>query len=81
MNNQQQQLTGIITDGDLRRYMEKSTQLESACAADMMTRSPLTLPADMMITDAETMMQKHRVSVLLVTDKENNVAGLVRIFD
>lgn len=47
----------------------------------MMTRSPLTLPVDMMITDAETLMQKHRVSVLLVTDNENNVAGLVRIFD
>lgn len=81
VNNAQQQLVGIITDGDLRRYMEKSAQLDNACAADMMTRSPLTLPVDMMITDAETLMQKHRVSVLLVTDNENNVAGLVRIFD
>lgn len=46
-----------------------------------MAHSPLTLPADMMITDAEALMQKHRVFVLLVTDKEHNVAGLVRIFD
>lgn len=81
VNDAQNQLAGIITDGDLRRYMEKNAQLDSACARDMMTRSPLTLPADMMITDAEMLMQKHRVSVLLVTDKEKNVAGLVRIFD
>lgn len=81
VNDENNQLVGIITDGDLRRYMEKNEQLDIACAKDMMTRSPLTLPADMMITDAEMLMQKHRVSVLLVTDKEKNVTGLVRIFD
>ena len=74
-------LAGIITDGDLRRFMEKEGSLTSATAAQMMTREPLTLPEDTMIIEAEEKMQKHRVSTLLVTNKANKVTGLVRIFD
>ena len=74
-------LAGIITDGDLRRFMEKEDSLTSATAAQMMTREPLTLPEDTMIIEAEEKMQKHRVSKLLVTNKANKVTGLVRIFD
>ena len=74
-------LAGIITDGDLRRFMEKEDSLTSATAAQMMTREPLTLPEDTMIIEAEEKMQKHRVSSLLVTNKANKVTGLVRIFD
>ncbi|EFG1804828.1 KpsF/GutQ family sugar-phosphate isomerase [Escherichia coli] len=74
-------LAGIITDGDLRRFMEKEDSLPSATAAQMMTCEPLTLPEDTMIIEAEEKMQKHRVSTLLVTNKENKVTGLVRIFD
>ncbi|EPO3867758.1 KpsF/GutQ family sugar-phosphate isomerase [Escherichia coli] len=74
-------LAGIITDGDLRRFMEKEDSLTFATAAQMMTREPLTLPEDTMIIEAEEKMQKHRVSTLLVTNKANKVTGLVRIFD
>ncbi|HCU4843746.1 TPA: KpsF/GutQ family sugar-phosphate isomerase [Escherichia coli] len=74
-------LAGIITDGDLRRFMEKEDSLTSATAAQMMTREPLTLPEDTMIIEAEEKMQKHRVSTLLVTNNANKVTGLVRIFD
>ncbi len=75
------ELAGIITDGDLRRFMEKVDSLTSATAAQMMTREPLTLPEETMIIEAEEKMQKHRVSTLLVTNKANKVTGLVRIFD
>ncbi|EOT9914388.1 SIS domain-containing protein, partial [Escherichia coli] len=49
-------LAGIITDGDLRRFMEKEDSLTSATAAQMMTREPLTLPEDTMIIEAEEKM-------------------------
>ena len=74
-------LAGIITDGDLRRFMEKDDALTSATAAQMMTREPMTLPEETMIIEAEEKMQKHRVSSLLITNKQNKVTGLVRIFD
>lgn len=74
-------LAGIITDGDLRRFMEKEDALSTATAAQMMTRQPLTLPEETMIVEAEEKMQKHRVSALLVVNKQSKVTGLVRIFD
>jgi arabinose-5-phosphate isomerase len=74
-------LVGIITDGDLRRFMELEPVLNSVVAAHIMTRAPLTVSQEMKITQTEGMMQKHRVSVLLVTDERHQVVGLVRIFD
>ncbi|UVC28654.1 SIS domain-containing protein [Pantoea sp. SOD02] len=81
VTNKENHLVGIITDGDLRRFMELKPTLHSAIAAHIMTRSPLTVSQEMMVTEAEEMMQKHRVSVLLVTDVCHQVVGLVRIFD
>ncbi|QOV68199.1 SIS domain-containing protein [Citrobacter sp. BDA59-3] len=74
-------LAGIITDGDLRRYMEKCDDFINGNAADMMTRNPITMPQDAMIIDAEEKMTKHRISTLLITDNSQDVIGLVRIFD
>ena len=74
-------LSGIITDGDLRRYMEKCEDFVNATAESMMTRNPITMPQDAMIIDAEEKMTKHRISSLLITDSNQEVFGLVRIFD
>lgn len=74
-------LAGMITDGDLRRYMEKCEDFVKGTAADMMTRNPITMPQDTMIIDAEEKMTKHRISTLLITNGSQDVIGLVRIFD
>ncbi|EOX8193528.1 SIS domain-containing protein [Escherichia coli] len=81
VQNEKGILAGIITDGDLRRYMEKHDSLDSTTAEKMMTRNPLTLPEDAMIVEAEEKMQQHRVSALLITNNMNVVTGIVRIFD
>lgn len=81
VEDEAENLAGIITDGDLRRFMEKEDDMGSATAEQMMTREPLTLPEETMIFEAEEKMQKHRVSALLVTNKLNKITGLVRIFD
>ena len=74
-------LAGIIPDGDLRRYMEKCEDFVNATAEAMMTRNPITLQQNAMITEAEEKMTKHRISTLLITDDSQDVIGLVRIFD
>ncbi|WP_437887906.1 KpsF/GutQ family sugar-phosphate isomerase [Phytobacter sp. V91] len=74
-------LAGIITDGDLRRYMEKCEDFVAATAESMMTRNPITMQQTAMITEAEEKMTKHRISTLLITDSNQDVIGLVRIFD
>jgi len=73
-------LGGIITDGDLRRFMEKHDDFLTATAEQMMTRQPLTISPQMMVVEAEEIMQKRRVSSLLVTESDD-IVGLLRIFN
>lgn len=73
-------LVGIITDGDLRRFMEKTENFLQTTAVSMMTRQPLTISPAMMVAEAEAIMQKRRVSSLLVTENDN-IVGLLRIFN
>ena len=77
---EQNRLVGIITDGDLRRFMEKTENFLQTTAVSMMTRQPLTISPAMMVTEAEAIMQKRRVSSLLVTENDN-IVGLLRIFN
>lgn len=77
---EQNRLVGIITDGDLRRFMEKTENFLQTTAISMMTRQPLTISPAMMMAEAEAIMQKRRVSSLLVTENDN-IVGLLRIFN
>ena len=77
---EQNRLVGIITDGDLRRFMEKTENFLQTTAVSMMTRQPLTISPAMTVAEAEAIMQKRRVSSLLVTENDN-IVGLLRIFN
>ncbi|WP_284973363.1 KpsF/GutQ family sugar-phosphate isomerase [Atlantibacter hermannii] len=77
---EQNRLVGIITDGDLRRFMEKTENFLQTTVVSMMTRQPLTISPAMMVAEAEAIMQKRRVSSLLVTENDN-IVGLLRIFN
>lgn len=78
-------LAGIITDGDLRRTIERTepTRLSSLAAKDMMTRSPITVSPEMRAYDALRIMEERpsQISVLPVVDGEGKCIGLLRIHD
>ncbi|TRD16667.1 KpsF/GutQ family sugar-phosphate isomerase [Palleronia caenipelagi] len=58
-------LTGVVTDGDLRRNMDG---LLDRKAGDVATKSPVTVAPDMLAAEAMAILQKHRISALIVTD-------------
>lgn len=78
-------LLGIITDGDLRRTIEKTKPDEFAhlSAANMMTSSPVTTARDMLAYDALRMMEDRpsQIDVLPVIDDERRAVGLLRLHD
>lgn len=78
-------LLGIITDGDLRRTIERtpSEMLGSLTASDMMTRSPITAAAEMLAFDALKIMEERtsQISVLPVIDGDGKAIGLLRLHD
>ncbi len=78
------QLKGIITDGDLRRALLKDSSIMEKTVDNYMSPVPVTISADAMLTEAETLMRKHKIRVLVVTSSrahdENEVCGLLEIF-
>ncbi|HUF04879.1 MAG TPA: KpsF/GutQ family sugar-phosphate isomerase [Aridibacter sp.] len=78
-------LSGIITDGDLRRTIERvsSADLESLKASEMMTASPVTAAPEMLAYDALRLMEDRpsQISVLPVVDDAGRCVGLIRLHD
>ena len=74
------QLKGIITDGDLRRMLEKTTDFEKITAGDIMTVSPKTVNPNTLLVTALSIMRKNNITQLLVTDKDNYL-GVLHLHD
>lgn len=78
--DRQKKLHGIITDGDLRRMLEKNRLSENIEARDIMTVNPKTIGPDELAVNALDMMRKHEITQLLVI-KEGKYLGMVHLHD
>jgi len=75
-------LLGIITDGDLRRQMERTSEVLGLSAADVMTRGPVTVSRATLAVEALNIMEQRKItSVVVVEDGSQQVAGVVQIHD
>ena len=73
-------IAGIITDGDLRRMLEKTTDITLLQAKDIMSKNPSTIGADLLAVDALETMKTKNISQLIVI--ENNLyAGIIHLHD
>lgn len=69
---------GLITDGDIRRAMEKwQAEFFNKTVSDIMTTHPKTVLPTTKITEILKLMHKHKVHTVLVVDKENHLKGIV----
>lgn len=75
-----QRLLGIITDGDLRRMLQKGIDLNSAVARDIMSISPKTIDMDGLAVEALHQMQQNNITQLVVV-QEGRVKGFVHLHD
>lgn len=73
-------LTGIITDGDLRRMLEKNTEIGNIQASDIMTQNPSTINKDAYAVKALTIMQNKNITQLIVEEK-GEVLGFIHLHD
>ena len=71
---------GIITDGDLRRMLEKAGSLESLKAKDIMSKMPITVTGDLLAVEALEIMKTKNISQLIVADKMS-YNGVIHIHD
>ncbi len=78
--NENGQLIGIITDGDLRRMLEKTKNFELITAKDIMSPSPKTVEEDILAVDAYSTMKNNKITSLLVMTGQEYL-GVVHIHD
>ena len=72
------EIAGLITDGDIRRAMEKwKAQFFDKTVADIMTTQPKTVGADTKISQVQNIMNRYKIHSVLVTDKNNHLLGVV----
>lgn len=75
------ELLGIITDGDLRRMLEKYKDVDGLKAKDIMSVSPKTISEEELAYDAFQKMEKNCITQLIVTSEPNIYRGMVHIHD
>ncbi len=79
--NEEQSLVGIITDGDLRRQLEKSLDIKNLQAKDIMTKNPKTIKQNLLASYALQQMENYNITSLIAVDENNNPVGLVHLHD
>lgn len=75
-------LAGIVTDGDLRRLMQKRKgETFELTAGDCMTRNPVTIAPDELASAALNLMERRKITSVVVVDAERRVCGVVHLHD
>lgn len=79
--NSQGILVGIITDGDLRRLLEKTLDIKNLTASDVMTKNPKVIKADTLASFALQIMENYKITSLIITDDAHKPIGIIHMHD
>lgn len=74
-------LAGVVTDGDLRRFLEKGHSFAGAKARDLGSKSPRTIRADALAAKALQIMEQFSITSLVVVDERKRPAGVIHLHD
>jgi arabinose-5-phosphate isomerase len=72
---------GVFTDGDLRRALEKSTDIDARKVDEVMTARPKTIGGGMLAAEAVHLMEQHKVNQVLVVDAQDRLVGALNMHD
>lgn len=74
-------LIGILTDGDVRRLVTRTLDINTLTLEQIMTRSPKTIDGKLLAADALSIMQQYEITILPVTDKQGRLIGILHLQD
>ena len=74
-------VSGIFTDGDLRRTLDAGFDVHTTATAEVMTKNPRTIPESRLAAEALRMMEEHRINALLVLNGEQRLVGVLNMHD
>jgi arabinose-5-phosphate isomerase len=79
--NQKGELVGIFTDGDLRRVVERTDNIFSLKAKQVMSKNPKTISADELAVKALNLMESYSITSLVITNGKKEPVGIVHLHD
>lgn len=79
--NQEHQVVGVFTDGDLRRMLSKNFDMHKTKISEVMTPSCKVIKADILAAEAMEIMQHKKINALLVVDEKNKLVGALNMHD
>ena len=74
-------LRGILTDGDLRRLLQRTTNITDLTASQVMTRNPKTIHSHILAAQALKIMESYKITQLVVVDQEHHPIGMLHLHD
>jgi arabinose-5-phosphate isomerase len=74
-------LVGVVTDGDLRRLMSRTSDVVGRSAGEVMTPNPVTIQRSVLAVEALRVMETHKITAVVVVDARNAVEGVVHLHD
>jgi arabinose-5-phosphate isomerase len=79
--DERNELAGIITDGDLRRLLQKTTDVSGVTAEQVMTKNPKSVRKGMLATSVLQEMEAFSITQIIILDENRKLYGLVHIHD
>ena len=79
--NEQQQLVGLFTDGDLRRVLDNRIDIHSDIISTVMTHNPSVAQSDMLAAQALKIMEDKKINGLIIVDSNNHPIGAMNMHD
>ena len=77
----ERQVVGIYTDGDLRRTLEKNVDFTATVISSVMSRNPRSILPDALAAEAVQIMEQYNISQVLVIDSDNKLVGALNMHD
>ena len=78
--NDKQKVTGVFTDGDLRRTLKKNPDITNLTLKNFMTKNYIKIDDDILAAEALTIMEECEITSLIVIDKKNSLKGFIPAF-
>ena len=77
--NKDKKVSGIFTDGDLRRTLKKFGDVRSLILKNVMSKNPITVTTDILAAEALNIMEEREITCLIVKNKNKTLSGLLTL--
>ncbi len=81
VTNESGELIGILTDGDIRRLLEKKKDISTTLVSDAMTKNPIKVKAGTLAMEAYNVMQDNKISALPIVSENGTMVGMVSLYN